>query len=172
MKTMTFKTVLIGLVVAVLALAGGYALFFSGDATREEGEERFHRQGPRGQGPQQGRGVPDGELAALESFLTMSDEELERLETAIARIRAMPEEDRERFARQILTFRGLPGEERQRLREGWGRYGEGEREEWRIMMRELSPAERREIHESLQDLPAAERTERRLEIIEDWRQGR
>ncbi len=171
MKTMTYKSVLIGVAAAVLVLAGGLALFFSSDPSDQSDHERFHRQGPRGQGPQD-RGSQDGELAALEGFLTMSDEELERLETAIARIRAMSEEERARFSSQILAFRGLPGEERQRLREGWGRYGEREREEWRIMMRELSPAERREIHESLQDLPGAERTERRLEIIEAWRQSR
>lgn len=170
MKTMTYKSVLIGLAAAVVVLAGGRALFFSSDTEDQPNNERFHRQGPHGQGLQ-GRGYPDGELKALESFLTMSDEELERLETAIARIRAMSEEERARFASQILTFRGLPVEERQRLREGWGRYGEREREEWRNMMRELSPRERREIHESLQDLSSAERTERRLEIIEDWRRG-
>ncbi len=164
MKTLTGKAILIGLVIVALALAGGRALFFSGDATRETAEERHTGQGPHG------RGYQGDELAALQSFLAMSDEELERLETAIARIRAMSEEERALFSREIVEFRTLPGEERQRLRDGWGRYGEREREEWRIMMRELSPRERREIHESLQDLSRAERAERRLEVIEKWRE--
>lgn len=125
----------------------------------------------RESGSARGEEFSESDLVALERFLTMSDEELARLEAALARIRAMTEEERRQFAERVLEYRQLPQEERRRTREGWGRQDEVHREDWRRMMRDLTPAERREVHESLQDLSPQERVKQRLKLIEEWRES-
>ena len=109
------------------------------------------------------------DLAALERFLTMSDEELDRLQAALGRIRAMSEEERRQFAGRVVEYRRLPRDARQREREGWGWQEGRDREDWRRMMQDLNPAERRQVHEALQDLSPEDRIENRLKLIEKWR---
>lgn len=165
MKTKAVKITLIVLgLMAVVLIAMRPPFFSGGDVT--PGDEVPIR--PSGQP----REFTPPELAALEEFLTMSDEELDRLQSAIDRIRAMSEEERAQFAGRIVEFRRLPREERQRMREGFGRQSFDERDDWRRMMQDLTPEERRSVHESLQDIPGDERTQRRLRMIEEWREER
>ncbi len=118
-------------------------------------------------------GLSTAELGALEGFLAMSDEELDRVQDAIARIRVMSEDERRALAAEIVDYRRLPREERSRIRDGWGRRtGDEEREDWQRMMRELTPTERREIHDRLQAVDRDERHTLRMDILEEWRRGR
>lgn len=162
MKTTTFRIIMVVLVATAVALFA-VGRYFSA-----------HEPEPSARGPGNGlagpnRGFERHDLASLEQFLTLNDEELDRLQEALARIRAIPEEERADFAGRIVEFRSLPREERQRLRDGWGRQSDHDREDWRRMMRELTPRERRAVHEALEGLSPAEHTERRREILEDWR---
>ena len=109
------------------------------------------------------------ELAALEQFLRLSDEELDRIQEAIGRVRAMPLEERRAHAEEIVRFRSLPAEERTRIRDGWGWRSARDRDDWRAMMQGLSPEERQEIHEKMRNVDPGERTALRLEILERWR---
>lgn len=52
------------------------------------------------------------ELAALEQFLELSDAQLDRIQAAVARVRAMSVEERQAYAEEIARFRKLPTPER------------------------------------------------------------
>ncbi len=152
---------------AVIAALLVWALIPAGDRI---GEPEPNRGGVEREGVP-GRDFSSAELAALEGFLTMSDEQLDRVQDVIERIRVMSEEERSAFAAEVVEYRRLPREERVRIRDGWGRRTTDEdREDWRRMMRTLTPEERRETHESLQGLSGDDRLERRLEILEAWRE--
>jgi hypothetical protein len=115
------------------------------------------------------RPLSQQELAALEQFLSLSDEQLDRIQAAVARVRAMSIEERKAYAEEIVRYRSLPREERAQIREGWGWQSAGDREDWRAMMQALTPEERRELHEAMHRLPHGERTEYRLKVLEKWR---
>jgi hypothetical protein len=112
------------------------------------------------------------ELAALEQFLRLSDEQLDRIQQAVARVRAMSAEERKAHAEEIVRFRDLPPDERSRIRDRWGWQNARDRDDWRTMMQALSPEERQKVHEKMQSLPPGERTAYRVEILEQWRQQR
>ena len=163
MKTPIKNTSLFTLFLIAVIAATGPAVFASGE--KPDSLAPVAQEPPAGQEDE----LTARDLAALERFLTMSDEELDRLQAALARIRAMSEEERRQFAGRVVEYRRLPRDERQREREGWGWREDRDREDWRRMMQDLDPTERRKVHESLQDLSPEERIERRMELIEKWR---
>jgi hypothetical protein len=119
--------------------------------------------------PREGETLSQQELAALEQFLTLSDEQLDRIQAAVARVRSMPLEERQAYAQEIIRLRSLPQEERAQIRQGWGWQTPEDREDWRTMMQKLSPKERQELHESMGELPPGERVQFRVKVLEEWR---
>ena len=115
------------------------------------------------------RATPAAELAALEQFLSLSDAQLDQLQAALARIRALSPAERAAFAEEILSYRALPGEQRRQIREGWGRHSRDSREDWRALMQSLNPQERARVQQELQALPPEQRLQRRLELLDQWR---
>jgi hypothetical protein len=116
-----------------------------------------------------GKGDSADDLVALEHFLRLSDEQLDQLQAALARIRAMTPEERAAFAEEVLCYRALPGDQRRQIREGWGRQNRDNQDQWREMMQQLGPQQRDRIQSELQSLPPDKRTQRRLELLEQWR---
>lgn len=108
------------------------------------------------------------ELAALEKFLNLSDEELALMEQAIARIRAMSPAQREALRAEIAAFRSLPEPQRQQIRQGWGRESAEIQAAWREMMQSATPERRAEVQSKLQSLSPEARTAYRRELVEAY----
>jgi len=113
--------------------------------------------------------LPAGkELAALERFLDLPDEELDQMQQVIARIRAMSPAERAALRQEMDNFRRLPDTQRRQLRQGWGALESGLQDAWRRMM-QAAPAERRaEIQEKLQALPPEKKAEYRRQLAEEF----
>ncbi len=109
------------------------------------------------------------ELASLEVFLTLSDQELDTLLAAITRVRKMSPEERKEFTKRIVSFRQLPENSRRQVREQWGWLEEADRNDWRLMMQVKSEAERSSIQAELQALPTEKRALRKNALLKAWR---
>ncbi|MBI2511838.1 MAG: DUF3106 domain-containing protein [Opitutae bacterium] len=109
-----------------------------------------------------------GDLVALEKFLTLDDAQLDDLQRAIARVRAMTPAERTKLREQIVQFRQLPAAERQAWRQGWGQMPAELRDGWREMMQSADDAQRAEIHRRLEALPPAERVAARKKMVEEF----
>lgn len=110
-----------------------------------------------------------GELSALEQFLGMDDQQLDKLLAAITRVRAMTPEERQRMREQIASFRQLSPEQREQIRRGWGWLTEQDRNDWPTMMRELPPEQRERVQKEIQSLDPDARAQRKHELLEAWR---
>lgn len=108
------------------------------------------------------------ELAALERFLDLSDEELDQMQRAIALLRAMSPEEKSALRREMDRFRRLPEAERRQLRRGWGAMEEKAQEAWRRMMHAATPERRAEIQEQLQALPPEKKADFRRQLAEEF----
>ncbi|HLP08256.1 MAG TPA: DUF3106 domain-containing protein [Opitutaceae bacterium] len=107
------------------------------------------------------------EFAALERFLSMDDAQLERIQRAIARLRAMTPAERAALHDRMHSFHRLPPGERARVRAGWR--DERDQADWPRMMHALPDAERSAIQAELQSLEPADRATRKHELLEIWR---
>ncbi len=149
---------LLGLSPLVLAAAGGPPA----DAPR-------HGQGSNGGGPNHACAAANDDFAALERFLDLNDEQLDRIQRAVARVRAMTPAERAALHTQLHAFRQLPEAQRERVRAGW-RDGR-DRTDWPVMMRSLPETERAAIQAEIQALASEERATRKHELLEAWRGG-
>lgn len=109
------------------------------------------------------------ELLALEKFLTLSDAELDAMQEAIARVRAMSPQQRVDFAKRIVAFRELPSDERRQIQAGWGWASNEDRRDWRQMMHSIDSETRAEIHAELEALAPSKRAQFKHEILQEWR---
>ncbi|HEY0945741.1 MAG TPA: DUF3106 domain-containing protein [Opitutaceae bacterium] len=109
------------------------------------------------------------DLAALDRFLSLSDAELDQLQQAIARVRAMTPAERAGLREKMLAYRRLPAGERENLRLGWGWLNEQDRSDWPAMMHALPPEEREAIRVQVLALPPEERAARKHALLEQWR---
>jgi len=110
------------------------------------------------------------EMAALEMFLSLTDEELDQMVQVIARIRTMNTGERDALRAEIQKFRNLPESQRHQLRQGWGGLEARLQDAWRRMMHSASDEQRHEIQKRLQALPPAERTALRQKLTEEFLQ--
>ena len=110
------------------------------------------------------------EMAALEMFLSLTDEELDQMVQVIARIRAMNTSERNALRAEIQKFRNLPESQRHQLRQGWGALEERLQEAWRRMMHSATNERRNEIQKQLQALSPEERTALRRKLAEEFLQ--
>lgn len=109
------------------------------------------------------------DLVALECFLSLSDTELDQLQQAIARVRAMTPAERAALREKTLAYRRLPAAERDTLRLGWGWLNEQDRTDWPKMMHSLPVAESEAIRKEVLGLPPEQRAARKHALLEDWR---
>ena len=113
--------------------------------------------------------LPAGkELAALEQFLDLSDEDLDQMQQVIARIRAMSLAERTALRREMDKFRSLPDAQRRQLRQGWGALESGLQDAWRRMMQSATVERRAEIQQKLQALPPEKKAEYRRQLAEEF----
>lgn len=112
------------------------------------------------------------DLAALERFLTLSDQQLDHLLQAITKVRAMSQEQRQAMKKQLLEYRSLPPEQREQVRKGWGWQSEQDRTDWPLMMHAKSEAERAWLQSEIQALAPEKRASRKHQILEDWRKAK
>ncbi len=108
------------------------------------------------------------ELAALERFLDLSNEELDQMQRAIALIRAMGPEEKAALRREMDRFRRLPDDQRRQLRRGWGAVEEKVQDAWRRMMHDATPERRAEIQAQLQALPPEKKADYRRQLAEEF----
>lgn len=108
------------------------------------------------------------ELAALERFLDVSDEELDQMQKAIALIRAMGPEEKAALRREMDKFRRLPDDQRRQLRHGWGAVEGKVQEAWRRMMHAATSERRQEIQQQLQALPPEKKADFRRQLAEEF----
>ena len=109
-----------------------------------------------------------GEMAALEHFLDLSDEDLDQMQQVITRIRAMSPEEKTALRIEMERFRQLPPMERRQLRLGWGALEEKLQDAWRRMMQGATPELRAEIRTELQLLPPEEKGSYRRQMAEKF----
>lgn len=108
------------------------------------------------------------DLAALERFLDLSDDELDQMQRAIALIRAMGPGEKAVLRSEMDKFRRLPEAERRQLRRGWGAVEERVQEAWRRMMHTVTPERRAEIQRQLQALPPEKKADFRRQLAEEF----
>jgi hypothetical protein len=108
------------------------------------------------------------DLAALERFLDLPDEELDQMQRAIALIRAMGPAERAELHKAMNQFRSLPDAQRRQLRQGWGALESGVQDAWRRMMQSATPERRTEIQQKLQALPPEKKAEYRRQLAEEF----
>jgi len=109
------------------------------------------------------------ELGSLERFLLMSDEQLDQLQQAIARVRAMSPAERSALKEKLATYRSLPEHERNALRAGAGWVSDQDRQDWPRMMHSLPETDRLALQAELQALPSGQRAARKHELLKTWR---
>lgn len=114
-------------------------------------------------------GTMGGELAALDQFLTMDNAQLDQLQLAITRVRAMTPDERAKLRAHIADYRQLPVEQREKIRAGWGWQNDADRNDWPLMMHSLSEADSATIQTELQSLTPEQRTTRKHALLEAWR---
>jgi hypothetical protein len=112
------------------------------------------------------------ELAALERFLDLSDDELAQMADAIARLRAMTPAQRAALRSEITAFRQLSEPERQQIRQGWGGMPTEIHDGWRDMMHNATPEERAAIQSKMHSLSADERNHYRRTLVEAYLKSR
>ena len=113
------------------------------------------------------------EMAALEHFLDLTDDDLDQMQRVITRIRAMSPAERAALRAEIEKFRRLPEAERHQLRLGWGALDPDLQDAWRRMMQAASPERRAEIQRQLQALPPEKKAALRRELAAEYlRQGK
>jgi len=108
------------------------------------------------------------DLATVEQFLGLSDAELDQVQQALARIRAMKPEERAALRAEIVKFRQLPEGQRQQLRQGWGWMPREIQDAWREMMQAASPERHTEIQQKLQAMSSDERLAYRRQLAEEY----
>ncbi len=106
------------------------------------------------------------ELAALERFLDLTDEELDQMQRAIARLRTMSPGEKAALRNEMDKFRRLPDDQRRQLRHGWGAVEDRVQAAWRRMMHAATPERRQEIQQQLQALPPEKKTDFRRQLAE------
>jgi hypothetical protein len=113
--------------------------------------------------------LPAGkELAALDQFLHLSDEELDQLQQVIARLQAMTPAEKAALRREMDKFRSLPDAQRRQLRQGWGALEDRLQDAWRRMMQSATAEQHAEIQQKLQSLPPEKKTEYRRRLAEEF----
>lgn len=113
--------------------------------------------------------LPAGkELATLDQFLDLSDEELDQMQQVIARIRAMSPAERTALRREMDKFRSLPDAQRRQLRQGWGALEDRLQDAWRRMMQSATAERHAEIQQKLQSLPPEKKAEYRRQLAEEF----
>lgn len=108
------------------------------------------------------------DLAALERFLDLSDDELDQMQRAIALLRAMSPEEKAALRREMDKFRRLPDEQRRQLRRGWGALEADLQDAWRRLMHAATPERRVEIQTQLQALPPEKKADYRRRLAEEF----
>lgn len=111
---------------------------------------------------------PPGELAALEQFLNLSDDELAQMEKVIARLRSMTPAERAQLREKMVEFRRMPEPQRRHLRQGWGALPPDLQDAWRKMMLSATPERRAEIQTKLQSLRPEEKGAYRKRLAEEY----
>jgi hypothetical protein len=115
--------------------------------------------------------LPAGkELAALDQFLSLSNEDLDQMQQVIARIRTMNPAEKAELRREMDQFRSLPDEQRRQLRQGWGAMEAGIQDAWRRMMQSASAERRDEIQANLQALTPEKKMAYRRQLAEEFLQ--
>ncbi|MBI2496426.1 MAG: DUF3106 domain-containing protein [Opitutae bacterium] len=113
--------------------------------------------------------LPAGkELATLDQFLDLSDEDLDQMQQVIARIRAMSPAEKTALRREMDKFRSLPENQRRQLRQGWGAIESGLQDAWRRMMQSATPERHAEIQAQLQALPPEKKADYRRRLAEEF----
>lgn len=108
------------------------------------------------------------EMDALEKFLALDDTQLDEMQAAIARVRAMRPEERAQLRGKIREFRQLPAEQRQALRQGWGQMPEHLRDGWREMMQAADEARRAQVRAELEKAAPEEKNAVRQRLVEEF----
>jgi hypothetical protein len=108
------------------------------------------------------------EMAALEHFLALTDDDLDQMQRVIARIRAMGPAERAALRAEIEKFRRLPESDRHQLRLGWGALDPDLQDAWRRMMQAASSERRAEIQRRLQALPPDRKAALRRKLAEEF----
>lgn len=113
--------------------------------------------------------LPAGkELAALDQFLHLSDEELDQLQQVIARLQAMTPAEKAALRREMDKFRSLPDAQRRQLRQGWGALEDRLQDAWRRMMQSATVEQHAEIQQKLQSLSPEKKAEYRRQLAEEF----
>jgi hypothetical protein len=108
------------------------------------------------------------EMATLDHFLDLTNDDLDQMQRVIARIRAMSPAERAALRGEIDKFRQLPDTQRRSLRLGWGASHPELQDAWRQMMQAATPERRAEIQAQLQALPPEKKTAFRRRLVDEF----
>lgn len=111
-------------------------------------------------------------LTPLKQFVSLSDKQLIAIRDVIDQILAMSPEEREKLRQKIAEYEQLDPEKQEFIRQGWGRVSGAARDEWHKMMQSLDNKEKNRIRDKMRTLSVNEKTEYRLQLIEDWKKRR
>ena len=106
-------------------------------------------------------------MANLRIFLSMSDEQLERMESAIRQIREMTPQEKEALRSKLDTYSSLPKQQRESVNQAWGHLDQKIKDAWRSYVDSLDQAELNELRGSMDSLSHTDRFEYRMNLLKE-----
>ena len=112
--------------------------------------------------------VSAADLRILEQFLSLSDDDLARIQALIQKIRDMSPEEKEAYKAKVREFHRMDPGKRSAIRKGWGRVSEEMRRGWMEMMHGLPDEERMRIHNQMLEMGPEERIAYREKLVKAY----
>ncbi len=148
------------ILIVILMIAGSPGFAQSGNG--RNGPGMGAQRGKISNSDEQGR-----EMANLRVFLSMSDEQLERMESAIRQIREMSPAEKETLRNKLNAYSSLPKHQRESMNQAWGQLDQKIKNAWRNYVDSLNEDELTELRNRMDALSHADRFEFRMNLLKE-----
>lgn len=124
-----------------------------------------------GMGAQHGKIINSDEqshnMANLRIFLNMSDEQLERMESAIRQIREMNPGEKEALRNKLEAYTSLPKHQRDTVNQAWGKLDQKIKDAWRTYVDGLGKQDLDDLRAKMDALSHSDRFEFRMNLLKE-----
>lgn len=124
-----------------------------------------------GMGAQHGKGINSEEqtyrMSNLRSFLSMSEDQLERMEKAIRDIREMSPEEKEALRKKLDAYNSLPKRQRDSMNQAWGQLDQKIKDAWRTYVDSLDKDGLDQLRKKMDSLSHTDRFEYRMNLLRE-----
>lgn len=124
-----------------------------------------------GMGPQYGKVINNDDqahkMSNLRVFLSMSDEQLERMESAIRDIREMSPGEKEALREKLDAYNNLPQRQRESMTQAWGQLDQKIKDAWRKYVDSLDQDQLDKLRQQMDALSHSDRFEFRMNLLKE-----